>query len=205
MPVAGSMPGERKGWFFFAFGIVGASHSCVFRLPLGLRPRSARLFLRLLRAGDETLSDHQTGIAIRIATHATRWTPHEGGARGIAFYRLPLGIANYLGTAPGTLPAGVARIDAAGDDPHLPRLVFGVLEDAPLHPEGAFRIAPVAVLPFLWLEIREVLKDEHGSSVLSSKLDNPSAYQMGQSLIAVSDVLPASSIILLPFCHDLGL
>ncbi len=57
-----------------------------------------------------------------------------------------------------TFSARIARIDTAGDDSFIPRLVFGVLEDAALHPEGPFAIAAMAVLAFGRFKVAQVLK-----------------------------------------------
>ena len=87
-----------------------------------------------MRAGDEPLTDDETRIAIRVSSHGTRRTENERCAWGVAFDRVPLGIANDRGTAAMTLSGGVARVDPARDDLLIPRLIFCVLEDAPLHP-----------------------------------------------------------------------
>ena len=78
MPVALSMPREVGRWPVFAFGILGERNTCLFRDPPCTSHRSMRLFLEwFLSAGDEPLSDHQTGIAIRMALHPTPLTEDQ--------------------------------------------------------------------------------------------------------------------------------
>src|SRR5713101_5899053 len=62
-----------------------------------------------------------------------------------------------------TLSGCVARVDPARDDLLIPRFIFCVLEDAPLHPVGSFAVPPVAILPLLRTQVPQVLEDEDGS------------------------------------------
>src|SRR5258708_24502831 len=118
--------------------------------------QSMRLFLgRVLRAGDEPLTDDKTSIAIRVPSHGTLRTEHERCAWGVAFDRVPLGIADERAMAAMTLSGRVARVDPARNDLLVPRLIFGILEDAPLHPVGSFAVPPVAILPLLRLEVAQ--------------------------------------------------
>jgi hypothetical protein len=102
-----------------------------------------RLFLV---TSDEPLTDDETGIAIRMTPHLAVWTPDQGRTRAIAFFWLPLRIADHRRVATSTFPAGVTRVDPTGDDALIPRFVLGVFEDAALHPVGAFLIAATAIL-----------------------------------------------------------
>ena len=158
-----------------------------------------------MRAGDEPLTDHETGIAIGMPSHGALWTENERRAWGIAFDRVPLGIANDRGMAAMTLSGRVARVDPAGDDLLVPRLIFGVLEDAPLHPVGSFAVAPAAILPLFRPEVAQVLKDEDGSPLLAGELDNARTHQMGNLLIHVADLAPEVGIVLFVLRDDASL
>src|SRR2546425_5781502 len=143
MLVVVCMPCGKSRWLFFAFGVLADDHTCVFRHPF-CKQRSERLFLVIPR--DETASDHQTGIPIGIASHAALRTEHERRSRSISFCWCARLIPSHQVMATRAFSTGIARIDSAGDDSFIPCLVFGVLEDASLHPIGAFRVAAMAVL-----------------------------------------------------------
>lgn len=100
----------------------------------------------------QTLTDHQTGIPIRMASHTASRTEHQWRTRGIAFDGLPRCIASDKGRATSTFSTGISGIDTGRDDPFIPRLVFGVGEDTSLHPESAFAIASAAILALLGFE-----------------------------------------------------
>ena len=103
-----------------------------------------RLFLAwFLRAGNQPLSDDETGIAIGVALHGAVFTEHEGCAWGIALHWLARIVANDEAVAAMALPARIARVDPTGDDLRVPRLIFGIGEDTPFHPESPFAIPPV--------------------------------------------------------------
>src|SRR6059058_6276655 len=59
MLVGISMPGLRKRWFLFTFGVLGDPNTRRFLCPFSYE-RSWRLFLSFLIACDETLTDHKT-------------------------------------------------------------------------------------------------------------------------------------------------
>jgi hypothetical protein len=165
-----------------------------------------RLFLEWsLSAGNQTLPDDQTGIAIRIAAHGACFTEHERRSRGIACYRLSLGVADHQTLATSAFSGRIPGIDPAGDDPLVPRFVFGVGEDASLHPESAFAIAPVAIFALLWLEGAQVLKDQDGGPLLFGKQDNASADQVREVLICLSDLAPESRIVLFALRNNASL
>jgi hypothetical protein len=165
-----------------------------------------RLFLGgVLRAGDEPLTDDETRIAIRVPSHGTRRTEHERCPWGVAFDRVPLGIANDRGMAAMTRSGRVARIDPARDDLLSPRLIFGVREDAPLHPVGSFAVPPVAILPLLRAQVPQVLEDEDGSPLRAGELDNTGTHQMGYVLIHVADLAPEVGIVLFVLRDDASL
>jgi len=154
MPVAVSMPGEVGRWPTFAVGILGERNTCLFRDPPCTSHGSMRLFLAwFLSAGDEALSDHQTGIAIGMALHPTPLTANQRSTLRIALCRLPLSIACHQRVTTSTLSTGVARVDPTGDDVLVPCLIFGIGEDASLHPIGPFLIAPFTVFPFCGFEV----------------------------------------------------
>jgi hypothetical protein len=151
---------------------------------------------------NETLTDHQRSIPICLPTHLTLWAGDQWHTVGIAFLWLPLRIAHHERMTASTLSAGVARVDPAGDDTVCPCLIFGVLEDAPLHPEGAFDVPSAAILALLWLEIAQVLKSQNAGSMLNGKLDNTCAHLMGLRVVAVPEFLPEIGVILLTFSDD---
>jgi hypothetical protein len=165
-----------------------------------------RLFLGgVLRAGDEPLTNDETSIAIRVPSHGTLRTENERSAWGVAFDRVSLGIANDRGMATMTLSGCVARVDPARDDLLIPRLIFCVLEDTPLHPVGSFAVPPVAILSLLRAQIPQVLEDEDGSPLLAGELDNTGTHQMGYLLIHVVDLAPEVDIVLFAFRDDASL
>ncbi len=96
----------------------------------------------------------------------------------------------------------VARVDPTGDDPLVPRLVFGVGEDPPLHPECSFAVSPAAILAQITLEGSQVFKHENSRPLLSGKLHNASAHQMGNVLIGVADLAPEVGIVLFVLGND---
>ena len=154
MPVAVSMPREVGRWPGFAFGFLGERNTCHFRDPPCMSHGSMRLFLEwFLSAGDEPLSDNQTGITIRMALHPTPLTENQRSTLRIPLCRLPLLIACHQRVTTSTLSTGVARVDPTGDDLLVPCLIFGINEDASLHPIGPFLIAPFTVFPFCGFEV----------------------------------------------------
>jgi len=104
-----------------------------------------------------------------------------------------------------TLPTGVARIGAAGDDLLVPCLIFGIPEDAALHPVGSFGVATARILPLFGLEVTEMFKNEHACSMLGSELNNAHTHQMGHVLITMAYRCPEGGIVLLVFCYDASL
>jgi hypothetical protein len=104
-----------------------------------------------------------------------------------------------------TFPTGIAWIDPAGDDALAPCLIFGVLEDAPLHPEGSLAVSTTAIRASLGFEGAEVLKHQDGRPMVMSKLDNASTHQVRERLIDVLDLAPEGNIVLLALGYDAGL
>ena len=191
MPVAVSMPGVVGRWPTFAFGVLGENNTCVFRLPPCTSHRSLRLFLEwFLRAGNEPLSDDETGIAIRVALHGAVFAEHEGCAWGITFHWLARIVANDGVVTAMTFPARIARVDPTGDDLLVPRLIFGIGEDASLHPESPFAIPASAILALFRLEVTQMLKDENCCPLLLGKLDNTGTHQMCHLLVHLLDLAP---------------
>jgi hypothetical protein len=87
-----------------------------------------------LRAGNQPLSNDETGIAIGVALHGAVFTEHEGCAWRIALHWLARIVANDEAVAAMTLPDRIARVDPTGDDLRVPRFIFGIAEDTPFHP-----------------------------------------------------------------------
>src|SRR5258708_36254789 len=137
-----------------------------------------------------------------MAAHTARGTPHKWSTRSIAFCRLALRIAHDLCPAAGTGSAGIPGIDAGGDDALVPRLVFGVLEDATLHPESPFPVAPATILAFRWLEGAQMFKHQNRRPMLLGKLDNVSTDEVGDLLIACADLAPQGGIVLFACGND---
>lgn len=129
---------------------------------------------------------------------------HQRRTGGIALFRLTLSIAHNEAMAARALTACIARTHAAGDDPLMPRLVFGVPEDAPFHPEGPLAVAPAAIPAFLWSKLREVFKHQDGRSLLLREIDKAAGNQVGKFLITGSDLAPESDVILLPLGDETG-
>ena len=152
-----------------------------------------------MRAGNQPLSNDETGIAIGVALHGAVFKEHEGCAWGIALHWLARIVANDEAVAAMTLPARIARVDPTGDDLLVPRLIFGIGEDTPLHPESPFAIAPSAIRALFGLESAQMLKDEDRSPLLSGKLDNAGTHQMGNLLVHLLDLAPEVGIVLFAF------
>jgi hypothetical protein len=147
---------------------------------------------------DESLSDDDARIPIGMAAQVALFAEHERRTGGIALFLLRLSIAHNEGMAACALPARVARTHATGDDTRMPRLVCGVLEDAPFHPEGPLAVAPAAIPAFLWSKLREVFKHQDGRALRVREIDNAAGNQVGKCLITSADLAPESDVILLP-------
>jgi hypothetical protein len=158
-----------------------------------------------LRAGNEPLSNDKTGIAICVALHGAVFTEHEGCTWGIALHWLARIVANDEAVAAMTFPARIARVDPTGDDLLVPRLIFCVLEDTPLHPEGSFAVPPVAVRALFRLEVAQMLKDKDRSPLIAGKLDNTGTHQMGNLLVHLRDLAPEVGIVLFVLRDDASL
>ncbi len=163
-----------------------------------------RLFLlRFLRTGKQALPNTQTGIAIGVSAHLALWAVDQGSARGVAFPRLPLGVANDSDMAAVAFSARIARIDPAGDDAAgIPRLIFAVPEDAPLHPVSPFRIATTRIPALFRAQLAQVLEDEKTRPVPLRELDNARAHQVRDLFIDVADLPPEVGIVLFVFRND---
>src|SRR5260370_140337 len=171
MRVVGAKPGIRGRWSVFAFGFLGDGNTCGFLHPPCTSHRSMRLFLeRFLAADNEPLPNDQTGISIGISAHLTLLTEAKRCARAIAFDGLPLGIANDQAMAASAFSGRIAGVHPAGNHPQVPCLVFGEVEDPPLHPEGTLAIPPVAILAFCRLEVPQVLEDQHIAHLVSARI-----------------------------------
>lgn len=210
MPVTVSMPCPGRRWRLPVLGVLGDDHTCSLRNPAGTYPASARLFLRRgscvllwLITGHEPLTDFEAGVAVGVPSHLAVWTVYQGRTHGIACLGVPtLRVPDDLRATSGTLPAGVARIDATRDDVLIPGFIFGVPEDAALHPVGAFLIAATAILALLRFEVAKVLEYQNAGSVSFGKLDNSAADAMGLIVVTMPDLLPEVGIILLALDND---
>src|SRR5258708_4560898 len=118
-----------------------------------------RLFLeRFEGAGNEPLPNDQTGISIGISAHLTLRTEAERRARGIALFGVPLGVAHNQAPATMAFSGRIARVDPAGQDPLVVRLILGVFEDPPLHPVSPFGIPPAAIFALFRAEVPQMLE-----------------------------------------------
>ncbi len=104
-----------------------------------------------------------------------------------------------------TLSASVSWIDPTSDNALVICFVFGVLEEASLHPISPFAIASVAVLALDWLEITQMLKHQYSCLILLGKLNNTSTHEMGYLLVYVADFVPEVDIVLLTLCDNASL
>src|SRR5437667_1259542 len=120
-----------------------------------------RLFFgRFYVAPGEAASYHETGIAICIPTHVAGGAETERCARGIAALGLCFCVTHYACMTAMAFSGCVARVDSGGDDPSVPRFIFGVVEDPALHPERSLRVPPAAILALFRLEIPQVFKHQ---------------------------------------------
>src|SRR5579884_1510282 len=122
----------------------------------------------------------------------------EGRTHGIAMLRVPAYRISHLRSTVSTLAAGVARVDAAGDETAVPCLVLRIPEDTALHPVRPLQIATMTILALLRLEIAQVFKDNDAGSLRDGKLHNPAADPVGFIVVTVAELLEASGVILLP-------
>ena len=125
--------------------------------------------------------------------------------QGYSLRRVPLGIANDQAMAASAFSGRIAGVHSAGNNPQVPCLVFGEVEDPPLHPEGTLAIPPVAILAFFRLEVPQVLEDQNTGPLLAGEPDNARAHQMGNMLIGVADLAPEVGIVLFIFGNDASL
>src|SRR5215469_11780515 len=150
----------------------------------------AFLISRFLVALKQALPDTQTGIAVGVSAHLALGTEAERRAGSVALLGLSLLIATDGGLAAVACSARIAWVDPAGEDPHMPRLVLGVAENAPFHPVGPFGIAPAAIAALCWLQGAQVLKDEVTGLLLPRELHNARAQQVRDVFIDVPDFGP---------------
>src|SRR5450759_2995053 len=201
MLVAICMPGLKNRWFLFTCGVLADGNTCRFLCPL-YTERSWRLSLEwVVIAFHQTLTDDQTGIVIGIALRATLLAEDQWSAGGISFCWLACLIPGDKRMTASTFSARIPRVDSRCDDPLIPCLVFGIREDASLHPVCPLAIASMAVLALLWLEIAQVLKDQDRRPMLFGKLHNARTHQMRDGLVHVGDLAPEVCIVLFTFCY----
>ena len=158
-----------------------------------------------MRACNQTLADNQTGISIGMTLHTTLMTQNQRSTLSIPLCRLPLLIACHQAVTTSTFSTGVAWIDPAADDALVPCLIFGVVEDAPLHPEGSLAVSPPAILASLGFEVAEVLKHQDARPMVMSKLDNASTHQVRERFIDMFDLAPEVNIVLFALSYDSSL
>src|SRR6266567_1762304 len=104
-----------------------------------------------------------------------------------------------------TLSGCIARIDAGGDNPLVPRLIAGIPENAAFHPVSAFGVATTRVPALFGHKIAQVLENEDACSMRGGEPDNASTDQVRKIVVAVSDLAPESGIVLLVFRQDASL
>ena len=150
----------------------------------------------------DPLSDHQRGIAVCIAAHGALGAEAERRAWSIAANVLSLCVTYNEGMTAVALSGCIAWVDSAGHDPSVPRFIFGVGEDPPLHPESSLRVATARIRALLRLEVAQVFKHQNGSPLLRSKLHNASAHQMSDMLIHMADLAKDRRIVLFVCCYD---
>ena len=159
------------------------------------------LFWWFLIAIHEPLAYLEAGIAVGMPAHLAGWTHDQGCTHLVALFGLPLRVANYLRTTAGAFPAGIPGVDPAGDDTGLvPRLVFGVAENAALHPEGSLHVSSVTIPAFLRFQIAEVFKHQKRGSLRTCELDNAVADLVGKILVTMIDFALQIGIVLLAEC-----
>ena len=114
--------------------------------------------------GKDRWSDHAFGVLAECNTCRFLYptalrTQHQWSTWSIALGRLTCPIAKNLRMTARTFPTGIARTHPTGDDPRIPSLVFGVLENASLHPVRSFHVAPMAILARARFEVAQMLKN----------------------------------------------
>ena len=97
---------------------------------------------------------------------------------------------------------GIAWVDPTGDDPLVPRLIFGVVEDPALHPVCPFRISAPTILTLFRFEIPQVLEDQYRSSLLCGEPHNASAHEMSYLGVYALDLAPEVGVVLFVLCDD---
>ena len=206
MPVAVSMPCVIGRWPIFALGFLGENNTCGLLHSACTSHSSMRLFFeRFCIALDQATADDQTGIAIGMSSHLALWAEHQGRAGRIACHSLSRRVANDLSVAAMAFSGGIAWVDPTGNDPLVPRLIFGVGEDPALHPECPFRISPPTIRALFRLEVPQVLEDEYRRSLLRGELHNASAHQMSDLGVYSAYLAPEGGIILFALCDDASL
>ena len=166
-----------------------------------------RLFLlRVFVALNEPLSDTYAGIAVGVAAILALWADAERSARSIALLGLSRLVANDRRVAAMTFSARIGRVHPARDDAtSIPRLIFAVPEDAPLHPVSPFRIATTRIPALFRAQLAQVLEDEKPRPVPLRELDNARAHQVRDVFIDVADLTPQVGIVLFIFRNDASL
>jgi len=96
----------------------------------------------------------------------------------------------------------IARAHSASEHALVVGFVFGVREDAPLHPVGAFAVASTAIRAPGRFEAAKMLKHEDLGTMLFGKLDNASAHQVRDLLIDMGDLPPEVDIVLFALRYD---
>jgi len=196
----------RERWSLFAFGVLGAGNTCLFRDSASTSDSSMRLFFeRFCIALKQALTDDKTGISVCVIAHLARLAQHQRSTWSVPLNRLTGIVAHDQAMAAVTRSGCVGRVDAGGYNLVLPRLILGIAEDAAFHPVGALGVTTARVLPLFGLEIAQMLKDEHACTVLFGELDNASAHQMRHVLIGMADLTPEADIVLFILCNDASL
>ena len=206
MPVAVSMPCVIGRWPTFALGFLGENNTCGLLHSACTSHSSMRLFFeRFCVALNQALTNDQTGIAIGMSSHLALLAEDQWRAGSIAFHGLSRIVANDRSVAAMAFSGGIVWVDPTGDNPLVPRLIFGVVEDPAFHPECPFRISPSTILALFRLEVPQVLEDEDRSSLLRGELHNASAHEMSYLRVYGADLAPEVGIVLFILCDDASL
>src|SRR5437588_8184385 len=91
----------------YALGVLGDHNTCRLLCPL-CDQESVRLFLEwFLIACNQTLTDHKTGVPVRISPHATLMAEEQRGSIRISLSWLALCVSSNEVMATGTFSTGI--------------------------------------------------------------------------------------------------
>jgi hypothetical protein len=158
---------------------------------------------RRLVASQKPLTDFDATVTVCMTAHLARRADDQRRSYLITFLRLSLLVTNNQRVTSSAFPAGILWIDPAGDDSSLvPRFVFAVAENAPLHPEGSLYVSLMTIAASLRFQVAEVFEHQDGGSLFSGKLDNAMADLVSKILVTVMDFAPEVHIVLFSKCKQ---